>query len=208
MVMGWLINSMEPEINRKYMYLQTAKEIWDGTQKVYSDRENPSQMFKTRQKLKDLKQGNFYVTSYFSKLQDYGRNLTYTLKQTLYVQIATSYRPRRKKKKGVLGNTWERKPANWTPRRQERKSFQEGGGGIGSNEGLYTAAQTCTLPQLYKDQLEQLYAILQPAQPSTTFSFEATFPWIYFFLILLREHNETTLQNDVQTLPNDVRTDF
>ncbi|GAA0142081.1 guanyl-nucleotide exchange factor [Lithospermum erythrorhizon] len=38
MVIGWLINSMEPKMNKKYMYFQTAKQIWDGTKKMYSEK--------------------------------------------------------------------------------------------------------------------------------------------------------------------------
>ncbi|GAA0159468.1 hypothetical protein LIER_16235 [Lithospermum erythrorhizon] len=39
MVMVWLIGSMEPQINKKYMFFHTAKEIWEATHKMYSDQE-------------------------------------------------------------------------------------------------------------------------------------------------------------------------
>ncbi|KAK3018953.1 hypothetical protein RJ639_003595 [Escallonia herrerae] len=42
-VMAWLINSMESHISRTYLFLQTAKAIWDAVNKNYSDLENASQ---------------------------------------------------------------------------------------------------------------------------------------------------------------------
>ncbi|KAK3008239.1 hypothetical protein RJ639_015215 [Escallonia herrerae] len=42
-VMAWLINSMESHISRTYLFLRTAKAIWDAVNKNYSDLENASQ---------------------------------------------------------------------------------------------------------------------------------------------------------------------
>ncbi|KAK3031786.1 hypothetical protein RJ639_036938, partial [Escallonia herrerae] len=42
-VMAWLINSMESHISRTYLFLRTAKAIWDAVNKNYFDLENASQ---------------------------------------------------------------------------------------------------------------------------------------------------------------------
>ncbi|GAV63683.1 LOW QUALITY PROTEIN: UBN2_3 domain-containing protein, partial [Cephalotus follicularis] len=55
-VMAWLINSMELHISRTYLFLRTAKATWDTVNKNYSDLENASQVFETKNKLKDLRQ--------------------------------------------------------------------------------------------------------------------------------------------------------
>ena len=33
--MFWLINSMEPSISKTYMFLSTAKEIWEATKETF-----------------------------------------------------------------------------------------------------------------------------------------------------------------------------
>ncbi|KAK3008643.1 hypothetical protein RJ639_013452 [Escallonia herrerae] len=47
-VMAWLINSMESHISRTYLFLLTAKAIWDAVNKNYSDLENASQLNEVR----------------------------------------------------------------------------------------------------------------------------------------------------------------
>ncbi|KZV26926.1 hypothetical protein F511_41261 [Dorcoceras hygrometricum] len=42
MVMAWLINSMEPSIGRTYLFLPTAKDVWEAVRGTYSDLENSS----------------------------------------------------------------------------------------------------------------------------------------------------------------------
>ena len=39
-VMAWLINSMEEEIGRLYLFLPTAKDIWEIAKETYSDMGN------------------------------------------------------------------------------------------------------------------------------------------------------------------------
>ena len=51
-VMAWLTNSMEPHISRTYLFLRTAKAIWDAVNRNYSDLENASQIFEIKNKLK------------------------------------------------------------------------------------------------------------------------------------------------------------
>ncbi|KAH7688654.1 Retrotransposon gag domain-containing protein [Dioscorea alata] len=68
-VMAWLINSMEPQISRTYLFLRTAKAIWDAVNRNYSDLENASQVFEIKNKLKELRQGTMEVTEYYNELQ-------------------------------------------------------------------------------------------------------------------------------------------
>ncbi|XP_073129675.1 uncharacterized protein [Henckelia pumila] len=74
-VLAWLINSMEPNISRRYLWFQTAKEVWDAAYRMCSDIGNASQIFELRSKLKDIKQGTNSVTQYFSELQDIWQEL-------------------------------------------------------------------------------------------------------------------------------------
>ncbi|GAV71584.1 UBN2_3 domain-containing protein [Cephalotus follicularis] len=67
--MAWLINSMESHISLTYLFLRTAKTIWDAVNKNYSDLENVSQVFEIKNKLKDLRQGSMDITAYFNELQ-------------------------------------------------------------------------------------------------------------------------------------------
>ncbi|KAK3015319.1 hypothetical protein RJ639_006167 [Escallonia herrerae] len=68
-VMAWLINSMESHISRTYLFLRTAKAIWDAVNKNDSDLENASQVFEIKNKLKEMRQGNLEVTEYYNELQ-------------------------------------------------------------------------------------------------------------------------------------------
>ncbi|XP_060973285.1 uncharacterized protein LOC133038863 [Cannabis sativa] len=69
MVMAWLVNSMEEEINSNYMCYPTAKELWDNIIEMYSDLENQSQIFGLNIKLGEIKQGEDSVTKYFNSLK-------------------------------------------------------------------------------------------------------------------------------------------
>ncbi|KAG6490194.1 hypothetical protein ZIOFF_051479 [Zingiber officinale] len=66
---------MEPNTSRRYLWFQTAKEVWDVAHRMYSDIGNASQIFELLSKLKDIKQGNNSVTQCFSELQDIWQEL-------------------------------------------------------------------------------------------------------------------------------------
>lgn len=48
MIMAWLVNSMEVEIGRTYMFLSTAKEIWDAVAETFSDLGNSAQLYEMK----------------------------------------------------------------------------------------------------------------------------------------------------------------
>ncbi|KZV22300.1 hypothetical protein F511_17902 [Dorcoceras hygrometricum] len=81
-VLAWLINSMETNISRRYLWFQTAKEVWDAVRRMYSDLGNTSQVFELRSKLKEIKQGSNTVTHYFSDLQELWQELDLFLEES------------------------------------------------------------------------------------------------------------------------------
>lgn len=85
LVLAWLINSMEPQISRRYLWFDTAKDVWDVARSMYLDLGNASQMFEIRSKLKEMKQGSISVTRYFSDLQNSGKNLICSSNKTMHV---------------------------------------------------------------------------------------------------------------------------
>ena len=56
-VMAWLINSMELKIGQIFMFLSSAKAIWDSVRKKYSDMDNATQSFYLKTRIKEMKQG-------------------------------------------------------------------------------------------------------------------------------------------------------
>lgn len=62
-VMAWLVNSMNPNIG-----YNTAQEIWNAIQEMYSDLENTSQCFEIRSSLRNTSQGGRSVTEYYNVL--------------------------------------------------------------------------------------------------------------------------------------------
>ena len=53
MIMSWLVNSMEPEIGQNFMYLDTAKELWQAVGETYSDLGNSGQVYEIKTKIRD-----------------------------------------------------------------------------------------------------------------------------------------------------------
>ncbi|KAJ0082416.1 hypothetical protein Patl1_10965 [Pistacia atlantica] len=66
--MSWLYGSIEPRIGNTYLYYKTAKDIWGGVQKMYSDIENTTQSFEMRSAIHSTKQRSMTVTDYFNSL--------------------------------------------------------------------------------------------------------------------------------------------
>ena len=50
-ITSYLINSMKPTIGKTYMFLPTAKDVWDAIWQTYSDVENASQVFELKTRL-------------------------------------------------------------------------------------------------------------------------------------------------------------
>ncbi|KAJ0095159.1 hypothetical protein Patl1_15752 [Pistacia atlantica] len=59
---------MEEEIGRLYLFLPTAKDIWEIAKETYSDMGNSAQIFEIKSRLREAKQGNMSITQYYSVL--------------------------------------------------------------------------------------------------------------------------------------------
>ncbi|RVW49858.1 Retrovirus-related Pol polyprotein from transposon RE1 [Vitis vinifera] len=70
-----LINSMKPSIGKTYMFLPTAKDVWDAIRETYSDAENASQIFEIKTRLWQMKQGDREVTEYYTEMLGLNREL-------------------------------------------------------------------------------------------------------------------------------------
>ncbi|KAK3000202.1 hypothetical protein RJ639_023485 [Escallonia herrerae] len=68
LIIAWLINSMEPTIGKSYLFLPTAKDVWEAVRETYSDVENSSQIFDLKTKLWKSKQGESEVTVYYNEI--------------------------------------------------------------------------------------------------------------------------------------------
>ncbi|KAK3017341.1 hypothetical protein RJ639_007522 [Escallonia herrerae] len=68
LIIAWLINSMEPTIGKPYLFLPTAKDVWEAVRETYSDVENSSQIFDLKTKLWKSKQGEREVTVYYNEI--------------------------------------------------------------------------------------------------------------------------------------------
>ena len=64
LIMAWLINSMEVDIGKTYLFLSTAQEIWETVQEAFLDLENSAQVFELKSRLRDQRQNSLTVTQY------------------------------------------------------------------------------------------------------------------------------------------------
>ncbi|XP_073138299.1 uncharacterized protein [Henckelia pumila] len=68
LVTAWLINSMEPAIGKTFMFLPTAREVWEAVRETYLDSENYSQMYELNTRLWQMQQENKDATTYYNEL--------------------------------------------------------------------------------------------------------------------------------------------
>ena len=59
---------MKLAIGKTYMFLPTAKGVWDAIWETYSDAENASQIFEIKMRLWQMKQGDREVTEYYTEM--------------------------------------------------------------------------------------------------------------------------------------------
>ncbi|KAK0570562.1 hypothetical protein LWI29_003228 [Acer saccharum] len=69
MVIAWLVNSIEEDINVNYLGYSNAKDMWDNLNLMYSNLGNKSQVYELQLKLGEIKQGTDTVTKYFATLK-------------------------------------------------------------------------------------------------------------------------------------------
>ena len=68
MVLAWLINSMEAEVSQNFILCDTAKQLWDTVNLMYSNLNNDSQLYDLRRKVQETKEGSLSATTYFNIL--------------------------------------------------------------------------------------------------------------------------------------------
>ena len=66
---------MESKIGQIFIFLSSAKAIWDSTRKKYSDMDNVAQFFDLKTRIKEMKQGTMSVNQYNTKLQNIWQEL-------------------------------------------------------------------------------------------------------------------------------------
>ncbi|KAI5388470.1 hypothetical protein KIW84_074238 [Lathyrus oleraceus] len=68
LIIVWLVSSIETGIGKPYMFLPSAKDVWEAIKETYSDIQNSSQIFGLKSKSWHAKQGDMSVTSYYNKM--------------------------------------------------------------------------------------------------------------------------------------------
>ena len=71
MVMSWLINSMNNDIGENFILYEMTQEIWEVTKETYFNTKDTTETFEIKGILNDLRQGELFVTQYFSFLTRY-----------------------------------------------------------------------------------------------------------------------------------------
>ncbi|KAI4357161.1 hypothetical protein L6164_001128 [Bauhinia variegata] len=59
---------MAPEIKRSFMFLPSAREIWEAVRDSYCDGEDMARLFKIKTKIWEMKQGDRDVTAYWLEI--------------------------------------------------------------------------------------------------------------------------------------------
>ena len=59
---------MKPVIGKTYIFLLTAKDVWDAIRETYSDAENTFQIFELKTRLWQMKQGDREVMEYYTEM--------------------------------------------------------------------------------------------------------------------------------------------
>jgi len=68
LIMSWLWNAMQPDVSRNYMFLSTAREIWEVAKQTYSKVQDVSVIYEVKTKISSTKQGGMTVTEYYNSM--------------------------------------------------------------------------------------------------------------------------------------------
>jgi len=69
MVVSWLLNSIVPELADAFLYVNSAREIWDELTERFGESNGPL-LYQIQKEIEDLYQGNDRVAVYNTKLAD------------------------------------------------------------------------------------------------------------------------------------------
>ena len=68
MLMSWLWSSMQLEVSKNYMFLSTAKDIWETIKRTYSKVQDASIVYEIKTKISSTKQGSMSMINYYNKM--------------------------------------------------------------------------------------------------------------------------------------------
>ena len=69
LVMTWLLQSMQPQISKGFLFVKTVKELWDAVQETYSSVGNFAKLYELQQDIAKYKQGDLSLASYYHTLK-------------------------------------------------------------------------------------------------------------------------------------------
>ncbi|KAH9741647.1 protein kinase domain-containing protein [Citrus sinensis] len=104
MVMSWLINSMDPHISQSFLFLPSARDLWDAVTETYSDLGNTAQLYELKCRIHETKQGSDTMTAYYNIMNSlWGRVLS---KEPLpAIRQVYAYVRREESRKNVMMNS-------------------------------------------------------------------------------------------------------
>jgi len=65
LVTSWLLNAMVPTMRRSFMFIPSAKDIWNAVKEAYGKRPTASLVFDLRSRLWTVRQGNRPLSAYY-----------------------------------------------------------------------------------------------------------------------------------------------
>ena len=92
MVCSWLFNSMEVHICKSYIFIDTAKDVWNSLIRTYSFSGNVAKWFEVKRKIWALIQGDQTLAQYYSELTSLWSELShYTIFECKHAEDQEKY---------------------------------------------------------------------------------------------------------------------
>lgn len=70
MVRSWILNSIAKDIVEAFLYVNTAKDLWDEIKERFGECNGPL-LYQIQREISTITQGNMSVTQYYTKLKRY-----------------------------------------------------------------------------------------------------------------------------------------
>lgn len=85
--MSSLLNSMEPEIAEGFLFLDSAKEIWDFVNEIYREREKLDRVYQLQQDINHVAKGDKAFHLYYGGLKAMWDKLQQHCPQTISIEM-------------------------------------------------------------------------------------------------------------------------
>ena len=69
MIMSWMLYSMQPEIGKPFLFLSSAKEVWDAVSQRYSKKWDATQIYELKTLIHVTEQKGLSMTTYYNTLK-------------------------------------------------------------------------------------------------------------------------------------------